>query len=1509
MRRPKLYIIVILLSSPFVFFSGCLEFEFVNQPSSILPGETFTVFIEVTVSSDDRGFEPRFGICLPDGWVIPGDTVLCTGVYTEAIVYDVNLAQEQEDQSPAPEGYYWWVGDGNDVGQAHGIAYGEVTVQTDMQTGVFSIDYMLGSAFLGPIGADRSNDHRIEVVDEHTPRELKTIVAGDTAYLSWTAPFTGEGLIGYNVYRDGHLLTANPVVETAYTDENLTAGVFYYSVSSVFEGTRENLTPYETKALVFSGGTGEPNAPFKIAAAEQLVSITEFPDLWHKHFVLAGDINLDPNLPGGWVLDQPVISTFHGTFDGDDHTISHLTIECRDASGPLGLFGELAVGSTVKNLAIEDANITGTGDSIGGLAGTNFGDLMSCRTTGVVAGDGIVGGLVGNNAGSITTSNSDCMVSGGWTVGGLAADNEGRVTNCYSTGTVSGDSRVGGLVGDNSGSITISYSTGGVSGTDSKIGGLVGWNGGRIATCYSAGAVSDLRSAGGLVGGGFSNRVVDSFWDIWTSGHGASVGGIGRTTVQLQDVNTYLNVGWDFVDETLNGACDYWHTSHGEYPQLRYHFGSNPVMPEGSGTAEQPYLIRDIRDLGTVWFVPMAHYRLERSVDLSGITWSGAVVSSFGGIFDGNGYVISNLHIRGGEHLGLFGQLAESAEVLNLGLESVDIHGTGDHVGGLAGDNNGSIAASYCSGSLRGDDRVGGLVGSNDEGMITISYSTATVQGNVHVGGLVGDNDSHVTDCYSTGTVRGNIYVGGLAGTSSGNIAESNSTGTVNGDEQVGGLVGGNTGEIVTSGGTGAVSGDSRVGGLVGENEGIITTSFSTGRVTGGGWSVGGLVGMNSWRRSAEINASYAMGPVSGYEHVGGLVGFNYGTITTSYSAGRVTGSIDVGGLVGNGGHDITTSFWDVETSGLLGSNGGVGLTTAEMMDPEIIGLNGLADDPNWVLDPGKDYPCLVWEGTVGQLIPQPQVNWMDGDGTADVPYRIASVDQLVKLTKASALADKHYILVNDLDLTGLSWFQAVIPFFSGALNGNGFSIRNVSIQGGNHLGFIGILQEGSVTNLGLDNISVEGTGNAIGGLVGWNTEGSIVNCYSTGMLSGRSHVGGIAGGNDGRIAASYSTGAVTATDRWGCAGGVAGSNSSRITSSYAMGPVTGNGDVGGLVGDNHGRIITSYSTGKVSGEADVGGLVGDNSRNITTSFWDVETSGLMGSDGGVGLTTAEMLDPEIIGLNGLADDPNWVLDPGKDYPHLIWEGTVGEPIPQPQIDWMDGDGTPDMPYQIGNSDQLVRLSKASALTDKHFILINDLDLAGLSWFQAVIPFFSGSFNGNGFRIQNVSIQGGNHLGFIGILQEGSVANLGLDNISIEGTGDMIGTLAGRNDDGSITNCYGTGTLAGDRYVGGLVGSNYGGITTSYSAATVIGERTVGGLAGVGSDSHAVACFWDIEISGQSRSAGGIGKTTAEMQTASTFIEAGWDFVDEIENGSEDIWWILEGQDYPRLWWQLVPEN
>ena len=106
-----------------------------------------------------------------------------------------------------------------------------------------------------------------------------------------------------------------------------------------------------------------------------------------------------------------------------------------------------------------------------------------------------------------------------------------------------------------------------------------------------------------------------------------------------------------------------------------------------------------------------------------------------------------------------------------------------------------------------------------------------------------------------------------------------------------------------------------------------------------------------------------------------------------------------------------------------------------------------------------------------------------------------------------------------------------------------------------------------------------------------------------------------------------------------------------------------------------------------------------------------METSGFTVSDGGVGLLTTEMMDSYMLGLNGFAIDPNWILDTGHDYPRLAWEGTTGQIIPAPSTDWFDGQGTEQEPYQVDTADQLILLSRASTLWDKRFVLSSDIDL------------------------------------------------------------------------------------------------------------------------------------------------------------------------------------------------------
>ncbi len=158
--------------------------------------------------------------------------------------------------------------------------------------------------------------------------------------------------------------------------------------------------------------------------------------------------------------------------------------------------------------------------------------------------------------------------------------------------------------------------------------------------------------------------------------------------------------------------------------------------------------------------------------------------------------------------------------------------------------------------------------------------------------------------------------------------------------------------------------------------------------------------------------------------------------------------------------------------------------------------------------------------------------------------------------------------------------------------------------------------------------------------------------------------------------------------------------------------------------------------------------------------------------------------------------------------------------------------------------------------------------------------------------------------GLVGTNSFGTVAEC--HSTSIVRGDRQIGGLVARND-AVVTNCYSAGSVDGNECVGGLVGENQRGpVTACYSAAIV--SATVGGGGLVGSDQSGalpvVLSFWDTQTSGQTTSAGGTRKTTAEMQTAGTFLEAGWDFVGETANGTDDLWWIDEGWDYPRLWWE-----
>ena len=258
--------------------------------------------------------------------------------------------------------------------------------------------------------------------------------------------------------------------------------------------------------MLFAGGSGSSEDPWKIATAEQLDRIRD--DLT-GHYILIDDIDLSgyenwmpigtfqprSDAPEDAEVPHPDYA-FTGTFDGAGHTISNLTISCEAPMGA-GLFGcasgtesnaasighftlkdvnvsgfylvGSAVGLQFMNCPVSDIHLEGdnklTGmQGIGGIVGTGFDLISDCSATADVIVSGDDGACAGLIAGGTTMSSiKNCQVTGGsitaegnatWGFGALCGAPWGaaEITDCKVSGTVitvNGENNrlVGGLVG------------------------------------------------------------------------------------------------------------------------------------------------------------------------------------------------------------------------------------------------------------------------------------------------------------------------------------------------------------------------------------------------------------------------------------------------------------------------------------------------------------------------------------------------------------------------------------------------------------------------------------------------------------------------------------------------------------------------------------------------------------------------------------------------------------------------------------------------------------------------------------------------------------------------------------------------------------------------------------------------------------------------------------------------------------------------------------------------------
>ena len=139
--------------------------------------------------------------------------------------------------------------------------------------------------------------------------------------------------------------------------------------------------------------------------------------------------------------------------------------------------------------------------------------------------------------------------------------------------------------------------------------------------------------------------------------------------------------------------------------------------------------------------------------------WMGNRTTQYSGTFDGNNKTVSGLYFNGDSTcIGLFGSSESDGNIKNVGVVDSYFKGN-DHVGGVCGNNAGTITNCYNAGNLTAIESsatIGGICGYNNGGTVTNCYNTGTVTATgsaASVGGVCGCSIELILNCYNIGTV------------------------------------------------------------------------------------------------------------------------------------------------------------------------------------------------------------------------------------------------------------------------------------------------------------------------------------------------------------------------------------------------------------------------------------------------------------------------------------------------------------------------------------------------------------------------------------------------------------------------------------------------------------------------------------------------------------------------------------------------------------------------------------
>lgn len=768
------------------------------------------------------------------------------------------------------------------------------------------------------------------LMDDINASDVENYVAiGTGSDIGFTGTFDGRGnrIIGLNVSGDDagifstvgtNTVNNNDGTTTTYTgtvkDVNIYSGTFTGTttagaVAGENNGRIEGIVTFGNTVTV-TGDNGNASNVGGIVGVNNSGGTVD--DVESTGSVIAGSSSA---VAGGLV----------GTNDGglaNSFSDSAVTVGTNVTGGTsAGLGGVVGVNTEkgnvqyVDSLGVTNGGATGS-SNIGGIIGTNNGNMYSGYNESIVSGNDKVGGIIGENKSGKTVSNvvNATSVTGATKgndiseyVGGLVGVNSGSVTNGRNNGTITGNEYVGGLVGNNASENSVltnlvNDSSASITGVK-YVGGIAGSNAGTITAdknnnnLINRGSITGYQYVGGVAGlntGTITNTNNDVELHVNTAVNGGSgaqyFGGVvGQNGTDLNDgiIENAMNSNTIIApDASYVGGIVGWNTEKGQLI--------------GMGNSNEGTVIGGSY-VGGVIGKNDAAIGSKDSAQV-GITNEGTVIATKGGagglIGENNAAITNTVMINRGEVHG--------------NNTANDNSGTGGIIGVNMGDITYSSLINEVTGTVTGTNNVGGLIGVNkaditggrytvtgeDAGMyINKIYNNGVINVGTYnnqngdyeftagtgqnIGGLIGNNadSGSLTAGYNTGAINasGSTNVGGIAGSNAGNIDQVfNTVMTENGQNQT-------------------ITGGTNVGGLVGYNEahGKITNAYNTSNVvaTNQDGIVGGLVGNN--QANGEIRNAYNTSTVTATGVSGNLVGTNSGTVKYVYGVADK--------LIGNG--------------------------------------------------------------------------------------------------------------------------------------------------------------------------------------------------------------------------------------------------------------------------------------------------------------------------------------------------------------------------------------------------------------------------------------------------------------------------------------------------------------------------------------------------------------------------------------------------------------------------------